>query len=131
MGNPLTQLTTDTDDSNREERTIQTVYYYFNIGEAEEENPFIWDNPALYASDFWFASLSSFVYNNDAGFGPVAFGGGGLQNYDMFYTDGTYFGGIGNNTSASNSIRPIISLSSNTMYGTEDGEITTIENPLE
>jgi len=129
MGNPLTQLTTDTDDSNREERTIQTVYYYFNIGEAEEENPFIWDNPALYASDFWFASLSSFVYNNDAVFGPVAFGGGAWQNYDMFYTDGTYFSG--HNSTASEPIRPVVSLSSNTMYGSEEGEITTIENPLQ
>ena len=132
IGNPSTQITTDTDNSNRDERTIQTLCYVHDMNEAEEENPLIWDNPVLYNDcEFWLASVGSAI---DSG-GRVNFGTTGfsdmLQNFDMFWSDGTYFGVRNGTGVGSLPIRPIISLSSSTMYGTEEGEITTIENPLQ
>ncbi len=120
IGIPLTQINTNTNDSNRSERTIHTENVYSRQISDEE----MFSSIIMYSNEFWFASKNSYVYNNAAYFALISFADSIQSALDMFCVNG-------NVSTNANTIRPIISLSSNTMYGLSDGEINKIDNPFE
>lgn len=130
IGNPPVKLTTDTNDSNFEERTAQLKgnSYYFS-DEEYNANIELYDF-ILKNGTYWLANRGGTVV--DGGIKKwVEYGTGYVDINLTPKSYGNYFSSEGNWQYWSNMIVPVISLSANSIYGAKDGEFHSIESCLD